>query len=973
MQRFSSRFTLLGKILFVVLGLYLSTPVAHADGVVSEGRWFYWFDNDSIYGRENGPITNGYRTFAPSFSITGASTSWALDQFPRLRDTLYNNGYGGPIEGIGFSYLTMTEQDDGNGIEDSTWLTAWCDGPFNSSTRILGDLNYRKCWNMFGYSNNGGYSSRRATLTQYGSPANSIGNQGLSHFPVNFEDPYHGGNWELLGWYQPYMNTRNASTGAFSFPSTVIAESLSGGGYDNFHYYSVVHPELWNPHYTSYGLGTTNQLGYTSPLGDLRISQHICTPKNVCVNSTTLDYRDENCDYHFVSNCTICGNGVCNPPVIQTPALAIPKQITPVTVSDAIGGPTILSSPGLQQCIPFQKHASLADPDIEEYFVDEPYQASIYIPPSLSDGYAGLLQWTAFDNAYANQTNQLGLNWPYYQHEPFNYISLERGGSIYYLLKYNGQFWDENTRILKAPLFPTSEDLYDAFGWRFMVTFKNETEAETNWYGAFGRGDSFVTQFQPHYSAISSIYYDGDNWSAPNQIGYPLIFHYTLPTYAQCAPPAEVVPSVQRTNMSCSDTSNTISWSPVAGADQYRVLVRSMDVRSVNTWDYLSWDNPYVEYGEVTATTTSTSYTWTAPTSGFLGPSHVGPKNWQVRVYAHNSKGWNISNSPVFFTVANCTTSCVGPDGATLVNGQSRTYYASTTGSCVGQNRLCTNGVLSGTNAYTHSTCNRTCVGPDGSTLQGWEGYSYFNSTTAPCVSQYRYCDANTGLMSGDSSYSHLTCVNEYCVGPDGSKIAVNETKRYWSDVDPGTCEYTSTDLLCYPDGTLDWWSYWYPYPSCPANPGTCSVDGVTMQDGETQRFFESTDPCTPAFLTCNGAGGNVTGGTVGKTYTQNNSCVVDTSCHSPDGITTPNGGIRTFFESSTPPCVSVNRQCVNGTFSPSTPTETSCGTSINAIGRFYASPAIIKKGGTTTLFGTAVAATGGCTITGVNINPSGP
>jgi hypothetical protein len=227
--------------------------------------------------------------------------------------------------------------------------------------------------------------------------------------------------------------------------------------------------------------------------------------------------------------------------------------------------------------------------------------------------------------------------------------------------------------------------------------------------------------------------------------------------------------------------------------------------------------------------------------------------------------------------------------------------------------------------------------------------------------------------MSGDSSYSHLSCVNEYCVGPDGSKIAVNETKRYWSDIDPGTCEYNSTDLLCYPDGTLDWWSYWYPYPSCPANPGTCSVDGLTMQDGETQRFFESTDPCTPAFLTCNGADGNVTGGTVGKTYTQNNSCVVDTSCHSPDGITTPDGGIRTFFETNTPPCVSVNRQCVNGTFSPSTPTETSCGTSINAIGRFYASPAVIKKGGTTTLYGTAVAATGGCTISGVNINPGGP
>ena len=152
MQSTSYKLIFISSCLFLFLGLFLFPQKTFADtggDVISEGYYFDYSFNDSIYGRENGPINYIYTTFAPAFSVLGASTSWAMDQYPRIRDILYDNGYGGPTTGTGFSYLTMTAQDDGNGLEDSTWRTALCDGPYLNVTSILGDTNTRKCWNVF--------------------------------------------------------------------------------------------------------------------------------------------------------------------------------------------------------------------------------------------------------------------------------------------------------------------------------------------------------------------------------------------------------------------------------------------------------------------------------------------------------------------------------------------------------------------------------------------------------------------------------------------------------------------------------------------------------------------------------------------------------------------------------------------------------------------------------------------------------
>ena len=110
-------------------------------------------------------------------------------------------------------------------------------------------------------------------------------------------------------------------------------------------------------------------------------------------------------------------------------------------------------------------------------------------------------------------------------------------------------------------------------------------------------------------------------------------------------------------------------------------------------------------------------------------------------------------------------TTCVGPNNTTISNSASVTYFQSAIapfgGSCVSQQRTCTNGVLSGN--FTFATCNVTaglsCIGPNGATILDGTNATYFQFAIVPigssCVSQTRTC--NNGVLSG--SYLAASCI----------------------------------------------------------------------------------------------------------------------------------------------------------------------------------------------------------------------
>jgi len=86
-----------------------------------------------------------------------------------------------------------------------------------------------------------------------------------------------------------------------------------------------------------------------------------------------------------------------------------------------------------------------------------------------------------------------------------------------------------------------------------------------------------------------------------------------------------------------------------------------------------------------------------------------------------------------------CVTGCTGPDGSSIANGASKTYYASSSvgcgGSCSSETRTCNSGSLSG--SYTASSCSvaacSSCTGPDGSSIAHGSGKTYYYSSSVGC------------------------------------------------------------------------------------------------------------------------------------------------------------------------------------------------------------------------------------------------
>ena len=113
-----------------------------------------------------------------------------------------------------------------------------------------------------------------------------------------------------------------------------------------------------------------------------------------------------------------------------------------------------------------------------------------------------------------------------------------------------------------------------------------------------------------------------------------------------------------------------------------------------------------------------------------------------------------------YWPVTTIASSCTGPDGSSIANGASKTYYNATSSSaCVNivQTRTCNNGTLSGDSTYQYGSCGNSCSGPDGSIILNAGNKTYYNATSsANCVSSSQSRVCTNGTLSG--TYTNVSC-----------------------------------------------------------------------------------------------------------------------------------------------------------------------------------------------------------------------
>ncbi|MGZ6005161.1 MAG: type IV pilus modification protein PilV [Candidatus Saccharimonadales bacterium] len=288
---------------------------------------------------------------------------------------------------------------------------------------------------------------------------------------------------------------------------------------------------------------------------------------------------------------------------------------------------------------------------------------------------------------------------------------------------------------------------------------------------------------------------------------------------------------------------------------------------------------------------------------------------------------------------AGCT---VAPWGA-IANGGSVTAYSSAAVppgvdcATVAQTRTCTNGILSGSNAFASCVTQTTRTVTVTATSSGTGTVSgvTVSGTGATCVGMVCTVDnawtgtlTATGTCSGGGSVTGSTtvslttattatislgnCTGPVCTTPWNTTVASGgSTTAYQSSsvVSPSTC---TSELRFCNDGVL---SGTYTHQSCTAN---CTWAGGTVNDGSTVTAYQSATPagaCVNESRAC-------TNGTLSGSYT-NTSCTAGCTIN---GTGVISGASVTAYQSALPTgaCVSQSRTCTSGVASGSY-TNTSC------------------------------------------------
>lgn len=188
-------------------------------------------------------------------------------------------------------------------------------------------------------------------------------------------------------------------------------------------------------------------------------------------------------------------------------------------------------------------------------------------------------------------------------------------------------------------------------------------------------------------------------------------------------------------------------------------------------------------------------------------------------------------------------------NGVTLTNGSSTTFYLAqnipSTEQCssYAQTRTCTNGTISGNEAYKYNSCSPagsgTCVLDNAVIANGGAG-TFYSSTVAPAgqtcslISRSRTC--TNGVLSGSATYNRATCTDTQSCTLNGVTVSHGSSAIFYSasTVAYGsTCSGISQSRTCN-NGSLSG-SAAYQYGSCSVNPpGT----GGATNDTRAADFF---------------------------------------------------------------------------------------------------------------------------------------
>ena len=206
---------------------------------------------------------------------------------------------------------------------------------------------------------------------------------------------------------------------------------------------------------------------------------------------------------------------------------------------------------------------------------------------------------------------------------------------------------------------------------------------------------------------------------------------------------------------------------------------------------------------------------------------------------------------------------------------------------------------------------NRSCVGPDGSTLTSGSSRIYYNqsnppSCTDPAIFQRRTC--TDGTLSGSDDYRYTNCTHNSCYFisnagtitiPDGTNRTVYNTSSAVNCL----ATTTSRTLACN-NGSLTGLSsgesVTFTYGNC-SNTGCIGPDGYNISSGSSRRYYNQPNPssCTDPSLYQNRSCTNgVLSGSNDYRYTNcaHNSCYFTSDTGT---IVIPSGTSRTVYNTS--------------------------------------------------------------------------
>ncbi len=280
------------------------------------------------------------------------------------------------------------------------------------------------------------------------------------------------------------------------------------------------------------------------------------------------------------------------------------------------------------------------------------------------------------------------------------------------------------------------------------------------------------------------------------------------------------------------------------------------------------------------------------------------------------------------YTFASCTAqaaqSCLF-DGQTVAHSNSVTGFLTSTvpfgQSCSSEMRLCTNGALSG--SYKYGSCNEgapnSCLF-NGKTVAHGEKVTGFQTDTKnfgeTCSAQERIC--NNGVLSG--SYGFPTC----SVGAAKTCSFNGTTINHGTQVTAYQSGNAAYGNSCVPEsrecnnGSL---SGSYVYGSCVVDqPTACLFNGVTVPHGGDIAGYQTST--VPFGQSCQVEKKICTNGNLSGSYTHSSCAVASAAPCSFNGTTIASGASTEAFATTSVPfgqvCNSENRKCSNGSLSGS-------------------------------------------------------